>query len=147
MLLHCGLIDLGFMGNQFTWNNGRVGDAYVQLRLDQACTMLEWREIFPQAQVCHLIAFYSDHIPILLTTQGRQPPRMKRVPHRFKEKWVAHLECEMIIRVAWTNMVSIGSLVYNLFENIKSCRVALVGWSRSVFGNLRAILDEIHREL
>jgi len=72
---------------------------------------------------------------------------MKRVPHGFKENWVAHPECETIIRVAWTNMVSMGSPMYNLFENIKSCRVALVGWSRGVFGNLRAILDEIHREL
>ena len=53
----------------------------------------------------------------------------------------------MIIRVAWTNMVSMGSPMYNLFENIKRCCVTLVGWSKSVFGNLRAILDEIHREL
>ena len=37
--------------------------------------------------------------------------------------------------------------MYNLFEKIKSYCVALVGWSRSVFRNLRAILDEKHREL
>lgn len=77
VLIQCGLIDLGFMGNWFTWNNGREGDTYVQLRLDQAYATLEWREIFSQAQVCHLIASYSDHIPILLTTQGRQPPIRK----------------------------------------------------------------------
>ena len=68
VLLHYGLIDLGFMGNRFTWNNGYEGDAYVQQRLDQASATLEWREIFPQAQVCHLTASYSDNIPILLTT-------------------------------------------------------------------------------
>lgn len=49
VLFHCGLIDLGFMGSRFTWNNGREGDAYVQLRLDRVCATLEWRELFPQA--------------------------------------------------------------------------------------------------
>ena len=29
-LLHCGLIDLGFQGNIFTWRNGRPGEAFVQ---------------------------------------------------------------------------------------------------------------------
>ena len=36
-LLYCGLIDLGFTGNMFTWENGREGDAFVQERLDRAC--------------------------------------------------------------------------------------------------------------
>ena len=52
---------------------------------------------------------------------------MRRVPKRFEEKWAAHLECEMVVRAAWTNVVSMGSPMYNLFEKIKSCRVALVG--------------------
>lgn len=77
MLLHCGLIDLGFMGNRFTWNNGREGDAYVQQRLDRACATLEWRELFPQARVCHLKASYSDHIPILLTTRVETTKNVK----------------------------------------------------------------------
>ena len=34
-LLHCGLVDLGFWGNIFTWNNGCLGDAFVQKRLDR----------------------------------------------------------------------------------------------------------------
>lgn len=72
---------------------------------------------------------------------------MKRIPHRFEEKWVAHPECETVIRAAWTNVVSLGSPMYNLFEKIKSCRVALVGWRKMVFGNSRAILEEKHREL
>ena len=29
--LHCGLVDLGFQGNIFTWNNGRPGDALFKM--------------------------------------------------------------------------------------------------------------------
>ena len=67
-LLHCGLIDLGFTGNMFTWNNGRGADDFVQLRLDRACAIVEWRSLFPQVRVSHLQAYYSDHVSILLTT-------------------------------------------------------------------------------
>uniref|UniRef100_A0A7N2MWF0 Uncharacterized protein n=1 Tax=Quercus lobata TaxID=97700 RepID=A0A7N2MWF0_QUELO len=58
-LLHCGLVDLGFQGNIFTWNNGRLGDAFVQERLDRACAMVEWKEIFPIARVTHLQSSYD----------------------------------------------------------------------------------------
>ena len=61
VLLHCGLIDLGFNGNGFTWRNGRGGDAYVQERLDRACTTTEWRDIFPNSKLYHLQVAYSDH--------------------------------------------------------------------------------------
>ena len=42
-LLHCGLIDLGYRSNIFTWRNGRPGDAFVQERLDRAYATLDWR--------------------------------------------------------------------------------------------------------
>ena len=67
-LLHCGLIDLGFIGNIFTWRNDRMGSVFVQERLDQACANTRWRDIFPHAKVHHLRVAYSDHDPILLTT-------------------------------------------------------------------------------
>lgn len=68
-LLHCGLIDLGFSGNKFTWRNGRPGDAFVQEILDRASATVEWRELFPHSKITHLQAAYLDHDPILLTTQ------------------------------------------------------------------------------
>ena len=48
-LLQCRLVDLGFQGNIYTWNNGRDGDDFVQERLDRACATVEWRDMFPQA--------------------------------------------------------------------------------------------------
>ncbi|XP_075645039.1 uncharacterized protein LOC142616032 [Castanea sativa] len=46
-LLHCTLIDLGYVGNIFTWNNGWHNDTYVQQCLDRACATMEWKRAFP----------------------------------------------------------------------------------------------------
>ena len=85
-LLHCCLADLGFRGNLFTWNNGRERDAYVQERLDKACTTTEWRDKFPHSHVTHLQATYFDHIPILITIQSQRQARKKKIPQRFEER-------------------------------------------------------------
>ena len=109
-LLHCGLIDLGFSGNKFTWRNGRSGDAFVQERLDRACAIVEWKELFPHSKVTHLHVAYLDHVPILLSTQGTsQSTRQKKIPKRFEEKWASHPKCEHIIMEAWHGINPTGS--------------------------------------
>ena len=80
-LLHCGLIDLGFSGNKFTWRNGRSGDAFVQERLDRACAIVEWKELFPHS----------------------------KIPKRFEEKWASHPKCEHIIMESWHGINPTGS--------------------------------------
>ena len=65
-LLHCGLVDLGFQGNIFTWNNGHPRDAFVQEQLDKACATSEWRYFSPHAKVIHIQSSYSDHNLIII---------------------------------------------------------------------------------
>ena len=102
-LLHCGLIDLRYRGNIFTWRNERPEDAFVQGRLDRACATLDWRERFPHAVVNHLQVSYSDHDPIFLIINGSADnTRRKKIPKRFEEKWATHPECEAIIREVWS---------------------------------------------
>ena len=65
---------------------------------------------------------------------------MRRVPKRFEEKWAAHPEFETVVIAAWTNAVSMGSPMYNLFEKKKLLRsIGGVGqkyiWElKSIFG-------------
>ncbi|XP_075670433.1 uncharacterized protein LOC142640244 [Castanea sativa] len=97
-LFHCNLIDLGYVGNIFTWNNGWHDNAYVQQRLDRACATAEWKELFPHCRVTHLQVSYFDHNPIFLTTHApNNSVCKKQIPHKFEGKWAAHPECEWVI--------------------------------------------------
>jgi hypothetical protein len=51
----CGLKDLGFSGTPFTYDNGRVGNSKVQVRLDRGLANDQWRDIYTDASVVHLV--------------------------------------------------------------------------------------------
>lgn len=92
-LLHCALVDLGFQVKIFTWNNECSGEAFVQERFERACATIEWRSLYPRTRVRNVQGTYSDHIPVLIETQKLDHQcRKKKLPRRFKEKWVSNVE-------------------------------------------------------
>lgn len=44
----CNLIDLGYIGDKFTWERARGTDKWVLERLDRGLATKEWREFFHQ---------------------------------------------------------------------------------------------------
>jgi hypothetical protein len=45
------LVDLGFVGNKFTWSNHRKGRANIRERLDRGIANLDWVHLFPNSLV------------------------------------------------------------------------------------------------
>ena len=65
-LERCNLIDLGFIGYPFTWNDRRPGAANTKERLDRAVVNQVWRSKFPGTTITHIISHALDHLPLIL---------------------------------------------------------------------------------
>ena len=51
VLDECNLLDLGYVGNKFTWSKTLPNGGMVWERLDRAVSMADWFELFPATKV------------------------------------------------------------------------------------------------
>lgn len=65
----CGLVDMGFHGNSYTWTNGRQGCANIKERIDRGLANQQWRTLFSNATILHIPSITSDHLPLLLNKE------------------------------------------------------------------------------
>lgn len=62
----CDLTDLGFVGLPCIYDNARRGADNVKVRLDRAVADTEWRDMFGEARLYHLVSSRSDHCLLFL---------------------------------------------------------------------------------
>ncbi|KAK6130022.1 hypothetical protein DH2020_036244 [Rehmannia glutinosa] len=96
----CGLVDLGMIGYQFTWERGRDTENWVEKRLDRGLANHSWLANLPNDKVWNLESLMSDHSPIFLEL-GKQY-RVKRVrKFRFENVWLREKDCKEIVVNGW----------------------------------------------
>lgn len=61
-----GLIDLGWMGNKYTWSNGHGDETFIKERLDRGVASKGWLASFSEVEVETIVVWCSDHMTILL---------------------------------------------------------------------------------
>ncbi|XWS30732.1 hypothetical protein CRYUN_Cryun23aG0013800 [Craigia yunnanensis] len=67
MIKSCGLNDVQFQGQKYTWYGVREGEL-VKKRMDRVLVNLEWLEEFHNIQVINLPVVGSDHSLIVMNT-------------------------------------------------------------------------------
>lgn len=91
---------------------------------------MEWRFLFPGAEVYAFLAVGSDHSPILIQTSIDYSRTRK--PIMFESYWNEDEECHEVIYRAWN---SIAQSQASFLCKVRWVTVALKVWSRKKFSN------------
>ena len=82
----CGLVDIGFSGQKFTWSNKRGINNKIWKRLDRAMVNDSWLESMPQTTITHLSSTASNHCPLLMEMTSKDSNHIKYF--KFLNCWV-----------------------------------------------------------
>ena len=103
----CGVRDLSYYGEQYTWVNKHESLIFVQERLDRFGGNLEWNRLFSNAQVTNLSFYHYDHRAIKVTFSQywvrirRTHRKGRKQKFHFEEIWSTDEECRDVISSAW----------------------------------------------
>lgn len=73
-----GLIDIGYVGYPYTWNNRQSGRENIRERLNRVLVNPRWRVDFESGFLKYLSPGGSDHCPILLHHMEVFPMKSRR---------------------------------------------------------------------
>ncbi|CAM8982176.1 unnamed protein product [Rhodiola kirilowii] len=142
-LMDCGLTDLGFSGNPFTFSNRRYGKWETKARLDRVLVNNAWRNMFPNAQVSHISAISSDHLMLFLNSEVKEIMSKKKW-FRFEPMWVRNEDLREVVAAAWNNSEGRGM---SLANKLSRCSRDLAKWNNEKFGNVGKRIKELKAEL
>lgn len=139
-LSSCGLTDLGFVGQRFTWCNERLGEQRTLIRLDRVVANEKWRKIFSEAMVHHISMTASNHCRIMMSMKKRTLNKPRKIRFFFKEMWTRNERCKEFMAMAW-DLLRANSK-YQIQDRLRSCQSHLMRWNQEAFGNVNKVLKQ-----
>ncbi|KAL0287917.1 UNVERIFIED_CONTAM: hypothetical protein Scaly_2549900 [Sesamum calycinum] len=93
----------------------------VRERLDRACCNDEWFSLFPEAVVTHIHDSCSDHVAVLLASDGDHShgAKSKYSCFRFEAAWLRSEDCKAMIEKAWEGELGTGPTMGLMQKNPK----------------------------
>ncbi|XP_062103902.1 uncharacterized protein LOC133815024 [Humulus lupulus] len=117
----CGLVDVKFSGNFFTWNNKQEGFSRVYAKLDRVMVNDQWLEKFPNDEAIFFPKGDFDHSPCLVIFSSEFETRK---PFRYFNFWSSYTDFFDKLSVSWNEEVT-GTLMYCLINKLKKLRGVL----------------------
>ena len=139
----CRLRDLGFEGQWWTWERGKSMHTRVRERLDRFLATTEWLNLFPQANVTHLLRYKSDHCPIVVRLFKHTKRRGGGSrSFKFETAWLLEEGCESVVKEAWQR----GG-TNDVITKLGEVAGGLVQWSSKSLNNLAKQIEQTEKEL
>ncbi|XP_042942876.1 uncharacterized protein LOC122277060 [Carya illinoinensis] len=140
----CSFFDMGYVGNKFTWTNGRSGQAFIKERIDRALCNVEWSELFPFSKVYNLPTLSSDHCPILVSMEQFELDSTRKArPFKYEASWALKEDFNEVLEKAWSKPRRVDGKLCQVIEGLNQCRVELVRWHKQYAGNYRVELRKL----
>ncbi|XP_060170665.1 uncharacterized protein LOC132601601 [Lycium barbarum] len=95
----CGLSDMGFTGNAFTWCNERKEQEIIWKRLDRVLANEKWDEDIGNTIVQHLPRLSSDYCPLLIRFCFEEKTFIRYF--KFLNFWADHKDFVDIVKSNW----------------------------------------------
>jgi hypothetical protein len=139
-LMDCGLEDLAFSGDAFTWKRGRIRE-----RLDRGVANGAWLVMHLAASVQHLDYIRSDHRPILVDTKEdvHQPSTKQKC---FEAKWLQEKGFQEKLQQTW-EAVTNEYPTNNILAKLNKLHGVLHEWDANVLQNPRKSLKRAQKKL
>ncbi|KAG2583695.1 hypothetical protein PVAP13_6KG193318 [Panicum virgatum] len=146
----CRLLDLGFHGLAYTWDNRQEGDRNVKVRLDRALGDDAFLASLGESEVHHIPLTESDHCGVLVEVRERvlvsRNGRRKPKPFRYENMWKSHGEYMDFVTRTWDPGDGTQDLAAAAGA-LSSLQGSLKAWDREVFGSVKKQGKELRAEL
>lgn len=131
MISKASLLNGGFSGSKFTWNNSRLGKANILQRLDRVLLNTEWILSFKTSNV-HQNKGCSHHSPLLTKSVVIDS---KGTSFKFNNSWILHPKFPQLVKDVWITPTTGRPLVKFV------AKLSLLGrkrktWNKEVFGRV-----------
>jgi hypothetical protein len=133
VLADCNLLDLGYSGPNWTYDNKQQGEDNVKARIDRGVADLRWSSLFPEASVEHICSSRSDHLSLLLRFGQRKEWRPVRKGFRYEYMWERMGSLTDAIVRSWEGKGTTENLA-DMSGKLSDLQQSLNSWAKKNFG-------------
>ncbi|GAV67593.1 Exo_endo_phos domain-containing protein [Cephalotus follicularis] len=120
IIANASLLEVSFLGDQYTWCNDNAGPKMIWLRLDRLLTNLARSLAFPNLKLIHKPRILSDHCPLVAIFQ--EPSRLSR-SIKFCRQWTQDEDFSDLISRLWVPDTE-GPPLVKLHKKLMRCKSA-----------------------